>query len=525
VAPAVGLGEIKDPRGKKLIDTFSKPQPRTRARILPTDRPEEFQDFIEYCRQDVAVESKLDKILPPIPDNERKIFEYDYDINQAGIPVDTAAVDQAIAWMDEYEATLVKKATEISGVRPSQREKTLEFLKGRGYDLPNLTRETVEKLTERDDLDDDIRRLMDYRIELSRAGTKKLRTLKSCVSEDGRLRGSFMLSAASTRRWASNGVQFQNLQKPEGQTDQDVVFEALEEAPDALQLCFSSPLTALAQSIRGFFRSSTGLCVADYSSVEPRGLAWSANEQWLLDAYWQGKDVYKEMAGRVYGTPADQVDGKGRFMGKQLVLGCGYGMGPPRFIDSVARFGVFLQEDEAASAVYGYRRSVPKIIEFWYAVEKACIAAIRTGKPQYVTRYKFYTDTLANGYPMLYVDMPGGRIAYPCPSVGSEIWNGRERPTFEFYKMVKGKFIPTDTFGGSITENLIQAICRDVLRDGLVAAIEAGFAVIAHVHDEAIAEEDERHLPEFERLLSNSSPWAEGFPIATEGYHSERYKK
>jgi DNA polymerase len=202
-------------------------------------------------------------------------------------------------------------------------------------------------------------------------------------------------------------------------------------------------------------------------------------------------------------------------------------MGPDKFIGTCQKFGRTLTYEEAQEAVYGYRNSVKAITKFWRKVESACCRVLRDGKERSVGRYKFRLDTLANGFVVLFVDMPSGTIAYPKPSLGSEIWNGEDRDVFEFYTPWGSSWIKTDTFGGSITENLIQALTRDILRDGLLAADKAGFKVIGHVHDEAIAEGDNNpaDLAEFERVLCQSSPWADGFPILTEGYIDRTYRK
>lgn len=526
-AGALGLGN-KDPAGDELIRMFSKLQPRNKGRILPTDRPEDYERFKGYCGQDVRLEAKIDAVLPPLSPIEQEAFQLDFRINQRGMPVNMDAVEKADEFVDTYSERLKERSIEISGYKPTQRERTLEFLESRGHRLPNLQAATVEKLAAKPGLDPDLVELLDHRIELSRAGTKKLKAIKACVSpSDGRIRGGFLFSAASTRRWSSTGVQLHNLQKPEGETNPQVVMDLLADDPNDLCTMFDRPLTAIAQSIRGFIQTDRHFLVADYSSVEPRGLAWSAHEEWMLEAYRNKEDAYKIAAARVYGVNPANIDSDQRFMGKQLVLGCGYGMGPPRFLETCKKFGRTLTDEESVEAVYGYRNSVPKIVKFWRKVEWACIRAVRDWKTVKCGRFTMRPETLSNGFQVLYVDMPSGTIAYPKPSLGSEEWNGEINPVFKFYTPLGSSWIKTDTFGGSLVENIIQALTRDILRDGLIAADKAGFEVIGHVHDEAISEGDNNpsDLAEFERLLCSSSPWAEDFPIETEGYIATRYRK
>lgn len=528
---ALGIGQEKDSRGSALISLFSKPH-KKRGRCMPSDRPDDFMAFREYCAQDVRVEAEIDRILPPLPPIEMEAFLLDYRINDIGMPVNMDRVDAAITFVEEYSERLVEAAVAIAGCRPSQREKALAYMESRGFPMPNLQAPTVEYFMNRADLPEDLRDLMRFRIELSRAGTKKLKTIKECVSPDGRIRGGFLFSAASTRRWSSVGVQMHNLQKPEGECNPAVVLELLDDNPLDLTLLFDWPLSVVAQSIRGFFESPTNFIVADYSSVEPRGLAWAAGEDWLVDAYHKGEDVYKIAAGRVYNMHPSKIakDSRERFVGKQIILGCGYGMGAERFINTCETKAVpplILSFEEAEKAVYGYRNSVPAITKFWRDINRACTKATRKWAPVQFGRFTARPETLANGFPVLYIDMPSGSICYPKPSLGSEVWNGEVMSTFEFYTPLGSSWIKTDTFGGSLVENVIQAMCRDVLRDGMIAADRAGFKIPGHCHDEAIAEGEgtKDELREFEHLLCNSSPWADGFPIATEGFISKVYRK
>lgn len=526
-AAALGLEIRKDPRGQELIKIFCKPGKK--GRVRPVDMPLAFQEFMEYCKQDVRVEMEIDEILPPIPDVEREAFLLDYRINDRGMPVNLPAVNRAIAFVEEYSAKIEAEAVAISNCRPTQREKTLEFLRSRGFAMPNLQRGTVEEMAQRKDLPLDVQTLLAHRVELSRAGTKKLVTIRACASEDGRIRGGFLFSAASTRRWSSVGVQMHNLQKPESkEANPDVVLDMLEaDCAGFLPTLFSSPLTAVAESIRGFFQSETGFHVADFASIEPRGLAWSADEEWLLKAYWNKEDAYKIAAGKVFGIDPSKVNAEQRFLGKQLILGCGYGMGPPRFIESCRKFGVDISLNLAESSVYGYRDSVPNIVQFWKTIEACAIKAVKYWRDIPFGRFKFRPITLSNGYPILMLDMPSGSIAYPKPAVAYEEWYGAQRPKLEFYSVLGSTFHKTDTFGGSLTENVIQALTRDLLRDGMVKADKQGHYLIGHCHDEAIAENDtgKEGLRAFEDALCTASDWADGIPIVTEGYVANRYKK
>lgn len=213
--------------------------------------------------------------------------------------------------------------------------------------------------------------------------------------------------------------------------------------------------------------------------------------------------------------------------GPLIVHNCGYMMGPPKFVASCAKFGEHISDDVAVTAVRGYRNSVPAIVKFWADIEAAAIKATKYWMTIRFGKLKFRPALLGNGYPILYLDMPSGSLAYANPSIGKEVWNGRERDTFEYFTTLGSSFVKTDAFGGLLAENVTQALTRDVLRDGLVALNDNGFVIPAHVHDEALTEgpDSEDDLKEQQRLMCNSSPWSEGFPLASAGEISKVYKK
>jgi len=527
VAEILGVDQRKDPMGLKLINLFCKPG-KGGKRVYPRDNPEAFESFKGYCAQDIVVEREIDNILPPIPAHERAIFELDMIINERGFPVNLEAVQSAHNFIQEYSETLRGKALNLSGCRPTQRAKTMEFLSSRGINLDNLQKGTVDQLVSSGQLPPDISALLSSRLELTKAGTKKLKTILDCVSADGRVRGGFLYCGATTRRWSSKGVQLHNLQKNETKSiDPDTVLDIVERGGvSSLSELYDSPLTALAESIRGFFQSEMGFNIADYASIEPRSLAWAADERWLVQAYADRQDAYKLTAGKAFGVDPLKVTPEQRFLGKQLVLGCGYQMGPERFIGSCKRFGVDITEEMAKESVYGFRKSVKKIEAFWGVINDSATKAVRFDTEiRFLGRFGFKPVYLPNGYRLLKLEMPQGEIFYPEPRAEDIVWKGEKKRELYFKSEFKGAFRETYTFGGSLTENLIQSLTRNLLRDGMVQAERDGFSIVAHTHDEAIDEGPEDRLKEFERVLCSSSPWAEGIPIATEGFHSKRYKK
>lgn len=540
VGVALKLDTIKDPGGKILIQRFSNPQ-KDGSRIRPKDDPDAFKRFIDYCKQDTIVERKIDELLPDLVPEEHRIFELDFKINSIGVPLDVPLIHKAIEYIEEISKRLEKKAKKITGVKTSQVAKLLGWLQDQGAEMETMQAAEVERAIANPDIPLKVKQILETRIECSRAGTKKLKTMLTCQSLDGRVRGAFWYCSASTGRWGSSRVQFHNFSKPDDLYPQEDVIELLQTG--GLELMYDRPLTAIGKSIRGFIKAPEGkeFPIADYSAIEARGLAWLADEKFLLEAYRNGQDVYVLMASKIFHVPYDKIDKQQRFFGKQTILGAGYGMGVPKFIATCARFGVTITEKEAKKAIQGYRASVPKIAGapdgngilrggLWSDVEKACLRAVLNGKPQTLCEGKLtiLVDTLANGFEVLYIVLPSGRkICYPQPRVENiEKW-GKLRPTLVFKSLHRYMWVDEETYGGKLVENIVQALTRDLLAEGMLSVDKAGLSVILHVHDEIGAEADVGAVDvrEFERLVCKTGAWAKTLPNAAEGKIVSRYCK
>ena len=528
----------KDPRGKVLINLFSMPQvikagkeKGKRFRLTHKERPNEYKEFMGYCVQDVIVEQAIDHLLPEMPPIEYEAYRLDYKINKRGVPVDLDFVHKARTFVEEFTKVQTARAIEISGYKPTQRERCMEWFAANGLTLPNLQAGTIAAVAEGPDvakLKPEVRELLSLRVELSRAGVKKLKVFEDMTSDDDRLRGAFLFSAASTKRWGSRGVQLHNLTKPDDTIDPGMVVDLVTtDRANELHMLFGSPLQAVSQSIRSVIHSKPGLLVADYASIEARVLAWLAGEQWILDAYINGDDLYKRMASKIFNVVYERVNKDQRFVGKQTILGAGYVMGSTRFRESCAKFGVIISEQLAREAIQGYRKSVPNITKMWYALERCAIRATRHWTEVKVNdKLSYHPMTLSNGVKLLELRAPSGSIYYPKPHIKEVEFYGEWKPGFHCFVSLGSSFISNQLSPGLITENITQAVARDVLRDGLLGADKDEYDLIMHVHDEGVAEEDGVHtLSDFEHVLCNSSPWATGLPLKAEGYSANRYRK
>ena len=518
-AVALKLPVNKDTKGRQLIMKYSKPN-RKGERVFPEG--EDREDFAKYCRQDVIVEKKIDAVLPPLPPREKLIFRLDYAVNDRGIPVDVASLNEAMDFIDHYTEKLVSQTVDTTGVRPSQREKILEWLEDQGLGLPDLQRATVEAVINDPETRDDVRKVLMSRLEVSKAGTKKLKTMLACASEDGRVRGSFFYHGATTGRWGSGGVQFQNLARPEPGYDPAEVLENL----DHLDEVYDTPLSAIASSVRGFLATDKKFVVGDYSAIEARVLAWLANEKWLLDDFKNNRDAYKTMASKIFGVGYDEVDGDKRFFGKQTVLGCGFGMGALKFAATCERFGVPITEERAAEIVTLYRSETPAITRFRNGCETTAIRAIRDGGRHKLGPTSFTIRKFGNGTRVLCWDLPSGRsLYYPEPRLERKVVFGRERDVIQYKTYYRGMWVDETTYSGRLSENVTQALARDVLCDGMISLEKGGYPLILHVHDEAGSEADDPDPRDFERRMCEVRPWASDIPLAAEAKVMKRYQK
>jgi DNA polymerase len=524
---AVGLKVNKDPRGTTLIRKFCKLQ-KNGMRVLPSDAPEEFEALLRYNQQDVVAERALDLALPDLIPLEERFYRLNYRVNDRGIPIDVHMVRRAQGLVEEFNAELEREVLEMTGLKATQRDKLLEWLQDAGEDMQTLQAQEVELKLVDPETPPEVKRVLEIRLEASRAGIKKLIALLGSVSADDRIRGSFMFHAATTGRWASLGVQFHNFPKGEV-ADQDIMFAMLAhpQANIAIPMVFDRPLAALSKAMRGFIAAPEGrdLMVADYSAIEARVLAWIADEEFILEQYRGEGKVYEAMASALYNIPMGQVNSHQRFVGKQVILGAGYMEGWAKFIIQCKKFGVTITPQFAKETIAGYRANVPFIVQFWSAIENAALRCVHTGKDQAFARGRLLFRMNGKN---LQLKLPSGRpLTYPSANIKMVEKFGRQRAVLHHMAEYKHMWIEEQTYGGKLTENVVQAMSRDLLAEGMVRAELNGYPVMAHVHDEVQSEIEEGtgDVKELERLICILPEWANGLPIAAEGYRAKRYKK
>jgi DNA polymerase len=533
---AVDVPHKKNPDGKKLIRIFCSPRKPTKSdpstRIRPQDRPEDFRRFTEYCRDDVRAERALFHRLPEIDGDLQRLFNTDMLINERGIPFDLPLVAKALPIVEELTQWTRDRAVEVTGgIRPTQVAKLRDWINAELPEelaLPNLRKETVEKVMVHPDMPEHVRDLLDIRMEAALVSHMKFYAMQRvCSPVDNRARGTILFYGAHTGRKSGKYIQPHNFKRGTlTPAQQQTVVRALEYGDaDIMLRLWPNPITAISMVMRSFIAALPGklLRVVDYAAIEARVLAWLAGEQWLVDAFNRGADVYKMMACKLWAISMDMVSSEQRRIAKNLVLGCGYQLGGPKFVEYCARAGVYITEEFAIEAVGTYRDQHPMIKKMWYGVENAAIAAVQSGK---CVKWRLLEFEVIDDW--LTIRLPSGRrLYYLRPKVQVVMAYGKPKLQLTFREEFKGQMLRVSTYGGRLTENIVQGVAFDLMANGEEQAEENGYPVIATVHDEVVTEtdEDEGSIDELEHVVCRIPDWAHGCPIGAEGFDTVRYRK
>ena len=563
---ALGLPEeqLKDPRGKALIQYFCKPCRPTRVnggrtRNLPQHDPEKWALFIEYNRQDVvtemAIRKKLEKI--PVPASEWDLWHLDQDMNDRGIRIDLPMVDNIVRYDEQRRAELLEEAREITGLsNPNSLAQLKPWIEREGMDVPQLRKDDVEALLSGSGLLPEVRRVLEIRQALGKTSTAKYGAMQEAVCSDGRLRGILQFYGANrSGRWAGRIVQVHNLAK-NYLPDLDLARELAEEGDfDTMETLFGETAFVFSELIRTAFIPSEGrrFVVSDFSAIEARVVAWLAGEQWTLDAFKAGEDIYCKTASMMYHVPVEK-HGQNKHLrqkGKIAVLACGYmgGVGAMKAMDR----GGSIPEEELQSVVDQWRAANPNIVKLWYDYEAAAKTAIREGRPvrrgiripadniaerEYMAGGPVRPYSIRKGTGVIFnyrngnliVVLPSGRrLVYwgarleEDPSKG-----GRESIVYMGTNQVTKQWGKTETYGGKLVENVVQATARDCLAEAMRRVTAMGYEIVMHIHDEMIVDvpiEDTDALARINKAMGDPIDWAPGLPLKGDGYETAYYRK
>jgi DNA polymerase len=522
-AAALGLDVRKDIAGRRLMQAMSRPR-RARKSEDPTqihwhDDPDRRQRLQEYCQRDVEVERALYKRLPPLSDAEQQLWGLDAVINHRGFAVDVELARAARTIVLQEQAAIdeqVSLLTDGAVTSVNQVAKLRAFL---GHDITSVTKRAVATLLAAQP-NEETRQLLELRRDGGQAAARKLDALLAGADDDGRLRGAFRFHGAATGRWSGSRFQPQNLKK--AQCPDGAVEAVLSGNLEAVRK-IGAPLGVVGDLSRNLIVAAPGhvLVGADFSAIESRVLAWLAGEEWKLDNYrkFDGGDPacepYCVTATRILGRTVTPDDAAGRQIGKTADLALGYGGGLGawrRFATDDARGDV-----EIKNTVDTWRKTHPKIVEFWYALERVAHRAIDTGNPQ---EWRNFAFTMRAG--TLRLRLPSGReIAYPearlSPGKFSSV-----RITFK--DNAKGGFVDCSAWHGTLVENAVQAVSRDLLAEAMQRLETVGNPVVMHCHDEIVCEVPAPgDVESFTKLMTAVPAWASGLPIAAKGWCRQCY--
>jgi DNA polymerase len=524
----------KDKRGKKLIQLLSKPK---RDGTFSED-PVLVAEMLEYCKRDVqteiAVVGKLRKLSP----SEQSVWVATQKINQRGVPVDPAELDNIINVVAHEMSHINEEITKITGgIEVSKREQLLNWFRSKGLDIPDMQAETIENLTKKSHSNKDVVRVLELRYEGSKTSVTKFNKMGD-VQVNGRIRNGLVYHGASTGRWASRGINLQNIARPAlWMKDQDIA--------DAVQIGLEHGgylamkerfgdrvMDACSSIVRNAIKAPEGYTFvdADLSSIENRVASWIAGQTDKVELFRQGLDEYKTFASTsLYKVPYEQVTKDMRQVSKSAVLGCMFGQGAKGLVAYAEGMGVMLDLGQAENAVNAYRLSYAKVKNCWFLMGQAAIDAIKEqGSPFKAGKVTFKVLKGA-----LWMQLPSGRlICWQAPEVVQEYtpWGKLADVVYvTSQNTFTRKWGRNKLIGSSIFQSAVQGTARDFLAEATLELEGKGVSVINLIHDEILSlcrVEDAKQTEELVmKSLTKPPSWAGDFPLAAESWIDTRYRK
>ena len=543
IGNAIGLPQEKKKlmTGRALIKYFCTPCKPTKSNggrmwNLPQHAPEKWELFKTYCMQDVVTERAiLTRLNPfPVPEAEEMLWQKDVLMNAYGVRADTQMIQGALAIDAESNDRLIEEAAEITGLsNPNSTAQLLPWLQEHtGRPVANLQKATVAELLE-EDLSDDIRRVLEIRQQLGKTSVKKYATMQAAQCSDGRIRGLMQFYGANrTGRWAGRLVQMQNLPRNYLST-LDGARELVKGGNyEAIKMIYDNVPDTLSQLIRTTFIPSEGrkFVVADFSAIEARVIAWLAGETWANEVFATHGKIYEATASQMFHVPVEKIV-KGqpeyalRQKGKVATLALGY-QGGTSALESMGALKMGLSSDELPDIVQRWRRANPHIVQLWRDLGGAAVCTVKTAQTSYCHGLELALEgDLIFGHTFFTIKLPCRRkLYYPEPFI-SENRFGRE--ALHYYGIGQSKKWGVEaTYGGKLTENVVQAIARDCLAETLRRIDAKGLQVVFHVHDEVIIDAPmDVTVEQICELMAEPISWAPGLVLRGAGFEGSYYMK
>lgn len=539
VSKALKLGNLgKSSDGKNLIRYFSCPVKPTKTngmkpRMLPADSPERWERFKDYCKQDVEAEREISQRLKQyeFPELEKFNYHLDQKINDRGILVDLQMAQNAFAIDGRFGEDLYSQVKELTGLdnpnSPAQLKKWVGAITG--TEITSLAKGGLEDII-KDAKDARVTRVLGLRQMMAKTSTKKYLAMLNCACDDNRAHGLFQFYGANrTGRWAGRLIQMQNLP----QNKMKDLAEAREVIAagdyDLATMLYENIPSVLSQLIRTTFipKKDHIFGIMDFSSIEAAVLSWLSGEAWRLKVFATHGKIYEASASKMFNVPIELVtkDSDYRAKGKVAELALGY-QGAVGALKTMGGEAMGLSDIEMDTIVKKWRKANPAIVSLWADLESCAIRAIQTNKIVKSIHKGLEFD--CNGKVMT-IKLPSGRkLFYQSPSFTTNKWD-KQSIRYKGMDQVTKQWTYVDTYGGKLTENIVQAIARDLLANAMLQLDKANYEIVLHVHDEVACElpivNAEEGLKEMARIMCIPAKWAEGIPLRSDGEITPFYKK
>lgn len=528
VGAVLGLEKQKLKEGKDLVRYFCTPakaRDGSTFRRLPADAPEKWAAFKAYNLRDVETEMSIQQKLSrfPVSPEEWDNYHLDQRINDRGILLDRTLVSQAIRCDERFKRTHLEQARSVTGLEnPNSPAQLKAWLTEKGVEAESLSKASVLELLSH--AEGEVELALSLRQELSKSSVKKYTAMESVVCPDDRARGLIQFYGANrTGRFAGRLIQVQNLPQnhlPDLKQARTLVRDG---RFDAVELLYDSVPLVLSELIRTAFIPKPGcrFFVADFSAIEARVIAWIAGEQWRQEVFAQGGDIYCASASQMFHVPVVKhgVNGHLRQKGKIAELALGYG-GSVGALKSMGALNYGLTEEELKPLVDAWRQSNPRIVKFWWDVDRATTTCVRDRVPAETHGIRFLYQS-----GMMFIVLPSGRkLVYVKPKMGVNRY-GSESVTYEGVGEQK-KWLRLESYGPKFVENIVQATARDILVEAMRRLEGAGYAIVMHVHDEAVIEAPaDSSLEDICAIMGQTPAWAGGLLLRADGYVCDFYQK
>lgn len=528
VGAVLGLEKQKLTEGKDLIKYFCQPCAATksnggRTRNRPFHAPDKWEAFKRYNIRDVETEMGIQHKLRkfPVPDDVWDEYHIDQEINDRGVRLDMELVSQAIAMDTRSREELTAAMKDMTALEnPNSVQQMKQWLSDNGIETDSLDKKAVSELLK--EAPDKLADVLTLRQQLAKSSVRKYQAMEKTVCSDGRARGMFQFYGANrTGRFSGRNVQLQNL--PQNHLPDLSEARSLVKSGDfdGVELLYEDVPDTLSQLIRTAFipRENALFYVADFSAIEARVIAWFAGESWRQQVFEKGGDIYCASASQMFKVPVEKhgINSHLRQKGKIAELALGYGGGVGA-LKAMGALEMGLSEDELPALVDAWRQANPRIVEFWWAVDRAVMEAV---KYKHTTTDYGLTFSCKSG--MLFITLPSGRkLAYVKPKIGTNKFGG-SCITYEGVGGTK-KWECLDSYGPKFVENIVQATARDILCYAMKTL--RCCSIVMHIHDELVIEADPKvSLDAICEQMGRTPPWAKGLLLRADGYTTPFYKK